>query len=274
MAQKDGYWVVRTYKAGSVGEKTKFWVPGNRPNGKLRRKDKDAIRKQAQNEHSAVKQLARLMNANFGKGCEKSLVLGLDYNEKGMKKLHKWIEKQGVDLNSLDEAEQLNVLWLAADHELWNCLRRVKRRCGKEIALKAVYVTSDMDGDTGETVRVHHHLVINADVKDAFVDAWKDLGSVDWEKTWDNQEDRTPLAEYFIKQVRHVPDAKKYRSTRNLIRPVPKDHEALSDAELRVPQGGRLLFRREFTKPGQPQYIRYVLPPKSYIPPDGGGLEE
>ena len=174
----------------------------------------------------------------------------------------------------MDEAQQLNILWQAADHELGCCLRRVKRRLGKNIPLKAVYITSDMDGKTGETERVHHHLVINAEAKDAFVDAWKKMGSVDWERTWDNQEDRTPLAEYFIKQVRHVPDAKKYRSTRNLIRPVAVDHQALSDAELRVPQGGRLLFRREFTKPGQPQYIRYVLPPKSYIPPDGIRAEE
>ena len=272
--QKEGYWMIRTYEAGTVGEKTKYWVPGTRPNGKLRKKDRDAIRKAAQNEYSAVKSLARLMNANFGKSSPRSLVFGLDYGEAGMKKLHKWIEKQGIDLQSLDEAQKLNALWQAADHELGCCLRRVKRRLGKEIPLKAVYITSDMDGKTGETERVHHHLVINAEAKDAFIDAWNKLGGVDWERMWDNQEDRTPLAEYFIKQVRHVPDAKKYRSTRNLIRPVPKDREVLSDAELRVPQGGRLLFRREFTKPGQPQYIRYVLPPKSYIPPDGIRAEE
>lgn len=271
---KEGYWMIRTYEAGTVGEKTKFWIPGDRPNGKLKRKERDAIRKAAQNEHSAVKALARLMNANFGKTSPKSLVLGLDYGDKGMKKLLRYLEKKEVSLESLNEAEQLNALWEAADHELWNCLRRAKRRCEKQgVALKAVYITSDMDGDTGETERVHHHLVINAEAKDAFVEAWKDLGGVDWERMWDNQDDRTPLAEYFIKQVRHVPDAKKYRSTRNLIRPVGVDHYALSDAELRVPQGGRLLYRREFKKPGQSQYIRYVLPPKNYIPPDGGDEE-
>lgn len=272
--EKEGYWKIRTYEAGTVGEKTKFWVPGSRPNGKMKKAERDALRKAMQNEHSAVKQLARLMNANFGKTSPKSLVLGLDYGEKGMKKLMRWIVKQGIDLSAMDEAERLNILWTAADHELWNCLRRAKRRCEKQgVALKAVYITSDMDGDTGETERVHHHLVINAEAKDAFVEAWKDLGGVDWERMWDNQDDRTPLAEYFIKQVRHVPDAKKYRSTRNLIRPVGVDHYALSDAELRVPQGGRLLYRREFTKPGQSQYIRYVLPPKNYIPPDGGDEE-
>lgn len=270
--RKEGYWVIRTYEAGTVGEKTKFWVPGQRPSGKLRKRDRDAIRKQAQNEYSSVKQLARVLNANFS---HNGVVLGLDYSENGMKKLHKWLQKNNVDLGAMDEAQALDALWHAADHELWNCLRRVKRRCDKAgVQLKAAYITSDMDGDTGETVRVHHHLVINREAKDAFVDAWNKLGSTDWEKMWDNQDDRTPIAEYFIKQVRHVPDAKKYRSTRNLIRPVPKDREALSDAELRVPKGGRLLYRREFTRPGQAQYIRYVLPPKNYMPPDGGGIDE
>ena len=88
--QNEGYWMIRTYEAGTVGEKTKFWIPGKRPNGALRRKDKEAIRKQAQNEYSSVKQLARLMNANFGKLSSEGLVLGLDYSDTGMKKLHKW----------------------------------------------------------------------------------------------------------------------------------------------------------------------------------------
>ena len=33
----NGYWVVRTYEAGAVGEKTKFWVPGERPSKSGRR---------------------------------------------------------------------------------------------------------------------------------------------------------------------------------------------------------------------------------------------
>ena len=57
---QEGYWVVRTYEAGAVGEKTKFFVQGSRPTGKIRRKDRDAARKQEQNEYSAQKALARL----------------------------------------------------------------------------------------------------------------------------------------------------------------------------------------------------------------------
>ena len=41
----NGYWVVRTYEAGAVGEKTKFWVPGERPS-KSGRREKQELRKQ------------------------------------------------------------------------------------------------------------------------------------------------------------------------------------------------------------------------------------
>lgn len=264
---QEGYWVVRTYEAGAVGEKTKFFVHGSRPTGKIRRKDRDAARKQEQNEYSAQKALARLINANFVAG---DLLMGLDYSEEGMKKILAWARENNLPVDSEDEAQRMDAVWEAASHELDCCLRRVKRRLKKQgMELKAVYATSDMDGETGEAVRIHHHLVVSAGTQDAFLSAWEKcgLGGVSWTPLWKDQEDRTPIAEYIIRQVRRIPDAKKYRSTRNLARPQPKDRIALSDAELRVPTGGKLLFRQEF-KPGMPQYIRYSLPPKRQkVPP-------
>ena len=258
---QEGYWVVRTYEAGAVGEKTKFFVPGSRPTGKIRRKDRDAARKQEQNEYSAQKALARLIHANFSSG---DLLMGLDYSKEGLSRILEWGREHGLPVDAEDDALRLDAIWEAASHELDNALRRVKRRLKKQgVDLKAVYATSDMDGETGETVRVHHHLVVSAGTQDAFLDAWEKygLGGVSWTPLWEGQEDRTAIAEYIIRQVRRIPDAKKYRSTRNLVRPQPRDRIALSDAELRVPTGGKLLFRQEF-KPGRPQYIRYTLPPK------------
>lgn len=258
---KEGYWVVRTYEAGAVGEKTKFFVQGTRPTGKIRRKDRDAARKAEQNEYSAQKALARLINANFHAG---DLLMGLDYSEEGMGKILAWGRAHGLAVDSEDPKAQVDAIWEAASHELDNALRRVKRRLKKQgEELRAVYCTSDMDGATGEIVRAHHHLVVSAGAREAFLDAWEKcgLGGVSWTPLWQDQDDRTPIAEYIIRQVRRIPDAKKYRSTRNLHRPQPKDRIALSDAELRVPAGGQLLFRQEF-KPGRPQYIRYTLPEK------------
>lgn len=252
---KEGYWVIRTYEAGPIGEKTKFFVPGDRPTGKLRRKDRDAIRKAEQNAYSAVKTLARLLNENFK---AKDLLMGLDYSEEGLEKVKAWGRKQGLPIDSENEQEAQDALWEAASHMMDNALRRVKRRLTEDQELRAVYITSDMDGQTGEIVRVHHHLVVNAGTQDAFLSAWEKygLGGVSWTPLYELQEDRTSIAEYFIRQVRRIPEAKKYRSTRNLRRPKPKDRIALSDAEVRVPAGAQLLFRQEY-KPGQAQYIRY-----------------
>lgn len=267
--QKEGYWVVRTYESGPVGEKTKFWVPGKRPDKSISRRQRDAIRKREQNEYSAVKRLARILNKYFVAG---DVLLGIDYADRGLDKLRKWLQKEGVCLDQLDEGRKLEEMYRAADHELVNCLRRAKCRAKEAgVEIKAAFVTSDMDGETGESVRVHHHLVINREARDFFVDAWAKLGGVTWSPMWNYQEDRTDVAAYMLRQVRHVPDAKKFRTTRNLVPPVPKNRIVNTAAELQVPRGGKLLFRREFSRSEQAQYIRYVLPKYTKTIPDDDG---
>lgn len=266
---KEGYYVIRTYEAGAIGEKTKFFVPGKRPDGKMSRRQKNAVRKAEQNEYSAQKNLARIINANFSAG---DLLMGLDYSDNGLKRIYAWARKNDLPIDSENEEERQNAIWEAAAHELDIALRRVKRKLDKQnMELMAVYCTSDMDGDTGEIVRVHHHLVVKAEAREAFVEAWEKygLGSVDWEYLWPDQLDRTPIAEYIIRQVRRIPDVKKFRSTRNLVRPKARDRVVYTDNELQVPRGGKLIFRQEqeqklvFSRSDmnrQSQYIRYVLP--------------
>ena len=191
----EGYWIVRTYEAGNVGEKTKFFVPGARPT-KSQRRLRDAARKQAQNEYSAEKALARLLNANFTEG---DLLVGLDYSDEGLARLEAWALRQGLPMET--EEERLDTMRAAAEHELQLMIRRVKRELDKlGLPLRYAAVTSDMDGDTGETVRVHHHLVVDRAVRDVFVEKWAGLGGVDW-KPLSPQMDYTPLASYLIRQV-------------------------------------------------------------------------
>lgn len=311
---RDGYWVTRTYEAGSVGEKIKFFVPGPRPERATRR-TRSEVKKQEQNAYSAEKRLARALNANFGPG---DLLVGLDYSDAGMARLlnyaaglgdlgraepvrrqagfagprpkppewaahgkapeeprkhlgraepvRKAPEEPRKHWTELDGEERAARVRKAAERELRLVLRRVKRELEKEgIPMRYVAITSDMDGSTGETVRIHHHLVVPAQAREAFRRKWAALGGVDWSPL-EEQDDYTAIAEYFIRQVRHVPDEKKYIPSRNLIRPQPRDRIAASGAELRVPRGGALLYRNEF-RPGQPQYIRYVLPDGRRSPP-------
>lgn len=239
---KKGYWVVRTYQAGAVGEKIKYWVEGEKPT-RSARKIKQDIKKRQQNEASAEKQMARLLNANFRAG---DILLGLDYSDEGLCKL-----TEQFDFTHSDDEREL--FFEAAMQELRLFLRRCRRALGDK--MKYIAITSDMDGETGEEVRVHHHLVIPAEALEAVQGKWT-LGGLHWEKLRD-QKDYTPIAAYFVKQVRHIPDAKKYIPSRNLIRPQPKDRIAKSGAEIRPPRKSTLLYRAAYS-PGMPQYIRYL----------------
>lgn len=254
----EGYYVIRTYAAGAIGEKTKFWVPGARPDRRNRKKEREAIRKQEQNEYSAVKRFARELNANCNSEWD---LLGLDYTPAYYKKLVSYAETHTFNISEEFEGEaaQMEQIRLAADRELKNGIRRVKRELSKKgVELKCFSVTSDMDGDTGEYVRVHHHLVVPRYAREAFVKSWSKQGGVDW-KPLSDQPDYTAVAEYLLKQVRRVKGEHKYSSSRNLIRPQPDDRIAVSGAELRVPKGGELLYRSAYRKGGA-QYIRYILP--------------
>lgn len=247
---RDGYWVIRTYEAGSVGEKSKFWVDARRL-PRSDRKLRTDVKKALSNEYSAVKTVARLLNANFGKG---DYLIGLDYSGEGYQKLTNSIE----GYREMEEAERMEAIRLAAEHEMQLCFRRVNYALGKdETDLLYLGITSDMDGDTGEAVRVHHHIVINRAALPAFRQKWK-LGGVEYRELG-GQKDYMPIAEYLMKQVRRVPDAKKYRPSRNLVRPKPKDRIAKNGSMLRPPKGAVILKYDEW-RPGKPQYMRYILP--------------
>ena len=264
---KDGYWVVRTYEAGQVGEKTKYFVLGDRTR-RNRRKEESSIKKQEQNEYSTKKRLARLINANFTHG---DILLGLDYSDASYKKLDRSARKSAPDYDSLPEEDQLRCIREAAAQEMVNYLRRVKRALEKEghaVELKYIAITSDMDGDTKETVRVHHHLIVPASCEHIVRMKWGHGGT--YCKPLRNQEDYMPIAEYLIAQVRGTLNAKKFVSSRNLIRPQPKDRVAVSDAEIRVPRNCKLIQRAEY-KRGAPQYIRYILPEKTANISSSGG---
>lgn len=249
---REGYYVIRTYKAGNVGEKIKFWVPHARPS-KSAKKVKSDIKKIKSNEASAVKRLARVINANFAHG---DILVGLDYSPKGYEKV---CARAGVPVTAC-EPESLEAIYKAAEKELENAIRRVKRELEKTgTELKYAAVTSDLNGKTGECVRVHHHLLINAEALSAFIAKWN-MGGVNY-STLRRQADYTDIAVYLIKQVRYLPDAKKYKTSRNLIRVTPIDRIAKNGALIRAPKGAVLLHAAEY-KPGDPQYIRYILPSK------------
>ena len=160
------------------------------------------------------------------------------------------------------DAEAVNRLREAADKQLTLWLRRLKRKYSGKI--KAVLITSDVDHETGELVRVHHHIVLAAEgiSWDLLRGEWKN-GSVDI-KQLRAQPDYTPVATYLMRQVRKQPDKKKYRVTQGMEQPKIEEREILCNTEMKAPAGANVLERSEYTAESVGQYIRYVPKKREY----------
>lgn len=239
---KDGYWVIRTYTAGNIGEKIKYWVSGSKPSRNRRRVSQDVNRLE-KNEKQSEKNLARILNTNFGKG---GVLVGLDYSDEAYDKVFKGCKNQEEVIER-------------AKHQVSLCLRRVQREAkNKDIEVKAVIVTADLDGETKEEVRVHHHIVVNKEAAELFGSKWKHGASVDYEYLYSDQKDRTALAHYLMSQVSHVPGGKAYITTRNLEKVKCVDRIAKNGAEISLPRNSELIYRSAHAR-GLSQYLRYRM---------------
>lgn len=256
----EGYYVVRTIVAGRVGEKIKFFVSSS-TGRRNKRSESSSLKKQAQNEYSALKRLTREINENFGAG---DLLIGLDYSDKALRQVEERAGKMKGKATTCAQGgacEGMCEDWLilAANVEMENLMKRV-RRMGEKLGLdelRYIYITSDMDGETGEAVRVHHHLLIPSEWGEVFNKCWAKNGSCDWEYL-SRQDDYMPISQYLLRQVRRVPDGKAYHPSRNLRQPKVKDRIVYTDSMLKLPKGAKLLG---YSAPNKmAHYMRYVLP--------------
>ncbi len=253
--KNEGYWVIRTYKAGLIGEKIKYWVPGKKPS-RSKRVIKSDIRKQQQNENDAIKRVARIINANF---VPNDAFDALTYSDP------EWLRLFGGIPSDVSWEERRDLIYKIAEHELELALRRFRYACKKAgIECRYLAITSDMDGETQEPVRIHHHVIVSQEARELLGCAWK-AGFVERAGIW-QEDDHFGLAKYLMDQVRRIPDAKKYKRSRNLMIPEPTDRIAKGGREVQPPKNATILYRSAFL-PGRPQYIRYVIPK-----PDPGGV--
>lgn len=216
-------------------------------------------RRDGRSMDSAERTAARLLNNNFD--AHRDLHLGLEYSGDGMKLLTERVEKLAREH---PEAKRENLIVRAAKKEAENWVRRVQRALGKEIQFRYLLVTSDMDGETGEPVRIHHHVIVNAEAREACVKKWQRMGFVKEMELYTVNMDFTPLAAYLMKQVRYIPDEKRYTPSRNLVQPVIEEPVPVTryiDSELKVPAGCIALHRNPYTR-GAAQYLRYYRPPE------------
>ena len=275
----------RKYKCrNGVIERTRFPVRENTRPRSSRTKGNTPPRKQEANFNSALRRLARILNCNYTHTS--GLLITLDYDQSGLQKLcvlaglteketawamgkrvdlvGSWTQagkKQSDNTETAQEMEQTaQKLRAAAEKQMNLWIRRVKRHYGA--AMKYVAVTSDIDGETGEVVRIHHHLPIEAAgiSWDLLQQQWR-LGSVDIRRLR-GQADYTPVAVYLLRQVRRQPDAKKYSVSRGMLMPEVTEREVLGNPEIKAPAGANVLERSEYNPETVVQYIRYVPKPR------------
>lgn len=261
----DGYWAIVTYEAGIVGEKVKYWIPGEVPPRSIRKRRSD-LRKLRQNENNAVRRVARIINENFP--ARRGSALELTYSNDGIRKL-----LPGETYDPQDE-EQWDTVWEAANHQLQLFIRRCARACKQAgIELRYLGFTSDMrfDGRAQAQVhtRIHHHLIVNPEAEAICLRQWH-LGACGGTRLR-SEADHTDFAQYLMDQVRRIGEKKKYIPSRNLRKPKESAPRiAPSGREVQPPKGASLIYRAPYN-PGRPQYIRYVLPNRM---PDLETLEE
>lgn len=252
----------RIYRArNGVVEETMFWVREDAL-PRTGKKRASTPRKQEANRNQAAHLLGRILNNNFSQG---DLFLSPGYSTAAFRELRRRAYA-GLPKNAKRE-EKRNAILAEAEKDGKLFLRRLREAGAK--GLRYVLVPSDMDGRTGEEVRVHLHIVISGEqfalVKKQLTlngrtldEIWRG-GSVEYEFL--RAGSYNALAGYLIRQTRMIPNRKKYSCSRNLERIEPVETEvALNPTdEIAAPKGAKLEER--IAGPAM-QYVRYVTEPE------------
>lgn len=208
---------------------------------------------------AAEKQVARLLNNNFE--AHTDLHLGFEYSEAGLAKVKERAARLAEKYPDMEERDRL---FMAAQTEVSNWARRVQRELGGADKFRCLIVTSDMDGETGEPVRIHHHVIIAGELRDVAVRKWVKQGFVKELELYTVNKDFTALATYLMRQVRYIRNAKRYTPSRCLQQPIMEEPVLVTryaDSEMRPPAGCIVLARSNYVR-GAAQYIRYYRPPE------------
>lgn len=242
---KEGMYMITKITSGSVVERRKTYV-GRRPSRRgARIKGASSEKKQENNRQQAILALARTLNCNYSHGDG---YLTLSFTDEALR------DCGGTLAGAKKEARKF------ADRVAY----RMKKH-GK--VLKWVIVPSEMDGETGELVRVHVHVVISGHglrLEDGVFwlygekldDVWGN-GTVDVQ-ILRRQKDYYPLARYLILQARGVADEKKYSVSRNMAKPKVEHLYTWSPSPLRVPAGASALPGTRYDPEAGVNFVRYI----------------
>lgn len=216
----------RIYTArNGVVERTRFYV-GDTARPRTGKKNASTPRKQEANKNRAIHVLGRLLNNNFSQG---DMAVELTFDGKSFRALrsaaYAKLEKGAREKKEIKR----DAIWAAAKKEGEAFIRRLRKAGASE--LRYVMVPSDMDGSTGEEVRVHLHLILSGD---SFRLEAKQLtvGGMSLENIWGKGlvlyeflrgGSYNKMAAYLLRQTREQPNRKKYTCSRNLEQIEPEE---------------------------------------------------
>lgn len=259
----------RRYRCrNGVVERTQYAVGNNATARGRKKKGNTSFRKQEANFNGAIRKGARILNCNFS--FDGGYFIGLDYDQAGLRKLLRraeiaeaqYLELVGTvsEKQEAQTEELLQKIHQAAEHELRLWLRRVRRVFGE---VKIFGVTAEIDGDTGEVKRVHHHVCVQLaekadrmEIMAVMQKLWKH-GTADV-RTLRAMPDYTPVAVYMLRQVIHRKDENKYIVSRGMEQPEITEREVSGANEIRVPPGANVLERVNYSEDSFAQYVRYI----------------
>lgn len=245
MEAREGMYVITKIVSGSVVErrKSKTMRRPSKRGGRVRGNSSE--KKMEGNRQYAILQLTRSFNCNLRPG---DVWLTLKLDEEHMACCGGTFE--GVKKEAKKFVDRL-------------CYRMKKAG----VVCKWYLAPSEIDGETGELVRPHAHLVMTGTgfrmedgvllLRNECVDDIWGQGSVDVQFVR-HQKDYYPLAKYIINQSRGVPDEKKYTCSRNLKKPKITRSVVFSGAQLRVPAGATVLPGTRYDPEAGQDFVRYI----------------
>lgn len=260
MKKEEGLYMVTTIISGKVKERRKSRImrrPSKR-GGRIRGNSSE--RKIEGNREYAVLQLTRTLNCNMKAN---DVWLTLTFSDEALTACGGTFEDAKAEAKKFVD-------------------RCVYRRRKQGVVTKWVIAPSEIDGETGELVRPHVHVIMNGEGF-SFADGVLRLFDEDVERIWGkgsvdvqflrHQDDYYPLAKYIISQSRNVPDEKKYSVSRNMEKPVVRREIVHSGAQLRLPTGATELPGTKYDPEKGQNIVRYVPRKKNPARQVGGHKE-
>jgi len=225
------YWKEKIVESGDVIEDILYLHSTDRT---------QADEKYLENLNRRIRDLTRLLNCNF---TERDYLVTLTYSRHGYAKLR---------ADKPPKVPATTYVYKQAKKELSKLLELCRYRCATEgVAFQCIYVTANMNPDTKNRARIHHHLVVSHDAMEILKSLWKH-GHVLVEHVYD-EVDHDFLARYLMNQVPYEKGRNNFGRTLNLKKPIVTERVPWNPNKVLEPPENATVIKQ-----GR-NYLRYTL---------------